>query len=527
MKYKAKFTFEARASKLNNDVTDLVAHASLDNLKPLVPQVDFDANKDLASCAFPAANVNEFNDNGDGIDSATAVRIAKTFIHKPLNIEHSQFDIIGHMVSAGFCAKMDNAPLSDETVLATNEPLNLALGGVIYKRLWGGLVDLIEEQGLPKTERRKEIEERFGEGSLSASWELAFSTFKIAVGNKYLKNCEIVADDKVEEYKEYLKCFGGSGYDKEGRPVFRLIVDGEDEDDKVIGTAVGFAFNPAADVRGILIKLKNDVPSKDTKEESDAGVEVKVEVEVEEESEKCPECGEDMEDDSEGKKICAKCGDKMKAAASKTKKVENLFSVSSFLVVTDDDKVKLNTMDINLFKESLKGLTFDTPEAAVASVSAKFEEALLKANDEFLAKENEAKNLATKAQKDATELRASVDTLTAQVADLQRIADGFKAESDAMRKDIALASAVDEFKAKYNVDEKVLEIVKAELADVCTDADKKAKAFEKYAVIYAEKVRKATQQVVVASKDNPPPNSSASANSLSTRFTEFKVTIEK
>lgn len=518
MKYKAKFTFEARASKLNNDVTDLVAHASLENLKPLVPQVDFDANKDLASCAFPAANVNEFNDNGDGIDSATAVRIAKTFVHKPLNIEHGQFDIIGHMVSAGFCAKMDNAPLSDETVLATNEPLNLALGGVIYKRLWGGLVDLIEEQGLPKTERRKEIEEMFGEGSLSASWELAFNTFKIAVGNKYLKNCEIVADDKVEEYKEYLKCFGGSGYDKEGRPVFRLIVDGEDEDDKVIGTAVGFTFNPAADVQGILIKLKNDPPKTET------AAEVEIEIKVEQ---KRPECGEDMEEDSEGKKICAKCNTKMKAAASKTKKVENLFSVSSFLVVTEDDKVKLNTMDIKQFLESLKSTRADTPEAAIASVSAKFEEALLKANEEFVAKENEAKDLAAKAEKDATELRASVETLTTQVADLKRIADEAKTENDKMKREVALASAVEEFKAKYAVDEKVLEIVKAELADACTDADKKAKAFEKYAVIYAEKVRKATQQVAIASKDNAPPNSSAPANTLSSRFTELKVSIVK
>lgn len=526
MKYTAKFTFEARASKIDKNASEMVANASLENLNPLIPQVDFDANRDLASCAFPAANVNEFNENGDGIDSATAVRIARTFIHKPLNIEHGQFDIIGHMVTAGFCAKMDNAPLSDETVLATNEPLNLALGGVIYKRLWGGLVDLIEEQGLPKSERRKELEEMFGDGTLSASWEVAFSDYKIAVGNKYLKNCTIVADEQKEEYKAYLKCFGGSGYDKEGRPVFRLIVDGEDEDDKVVGTAVGFTFNPAADVKGILVKLKNTAASED-EEDDDAEGETKVEIEVE--VKKC-DCGEEMEDSGDGKMECAKCKDKMQAAASKTaqtKKVEKIFSVSSFLVVTADDKVKLNTMDIKAFLESLKSTQADTAEAAIASVSVKFEEALLRANEEFLAKENEAKNLAAQAKQEAETLRASVEQLTAQTAELKRLADEAKAESDAMKKDIALASAVEEFKTKYNVDEKVLEIVKAELADVCTDADKKAKTFEKYAVIYAEKVRKATQQVAVASKDAAPPNSSAAANTLSKRFTELKVTIEK
>ena len=526
MKYKTRFIFEALASKINKDASEMVSKASLENLKPLIPQVDFDANRDLASCAFPAANINEFNENGDGIDSATAVRIASTFIHKPINIEHGQFDIIGHMVTAGFCAKIDNAPLTSETVLATNEPLNLALGGVIYKRLWGGLVDLIEEQGLPKTERRKELEEMFGDGSLSASWEVAFSNYKIAVGNKYLKNCTIIGEDEMEEYKSYLKCFGGSGYDKEGRPVFRLIADGEGEDEKAVGVAVGFTFNPAADVKGILVKLKNEVAaSQDGVEKKEAdGTEIKIEIEVEE---KCEECGEDMEDGADGKKICAECGNKMKAAASKKKKVEKIFSVSSFLVVTDDDKAKLNTMDIKAFLESLKSVQADTTEAAIASVSVKFEEALLRANEEFLAKENEAKNLAAAAKQEAETLRASVEQLIQQTAELKRMADEAKAESDAMKKDIALATALDEFKAKYNVDEKVLEIVKAELADVCADAEKKAKTFEKYAVIYAEKVRKPAQQVAIASKDNPPPNSSAPANTLSQRFTEFKVTIEK
>ena len=61
--------------------------------------------------AFNAAVVNEFNKNGDGIDTRNRNRFCTTVIHKPTNIEHNKKKIVGHIVNAGF------SDYSDSTIL--------------------------------------------------------------------------------------------------------------------------------------------------------------------------------------------------------------------------------------------------------------------------------------------------------------------------------------------------------------------------------------------------------------------------
>ena len=58
----------------------------------LLPE-DFDPeqNIDVLPVVFNLAKVNEFNKNGDGIDSKTAVAAVKRFINKPINIEHKEY----------------------------------------------------------------------------------------------------------------------------------------------------------------------------------------------------------------------------------------------------------------------------------------------------------------------------------------------------------------------------------------------------------------------------------------------------
>jgi hypothetical protein len=71
--------------------------------KSLIPE-DFDPsdNIDVLPVVFNLAVVNEFNKNGDGIDSATAVDAVKRFINKPINIEHKKQKIVGHIINASF-----------------------------------------------------------------------------------------------------------------------------------------------------------------------------------------------------------------------------------------------------------------------------------------------------------------------------------------------------------------------------------------------------------------------------------------
>ena len=101
-KFTTQFDFEVFATDdLEKDLN--ISVASLDNLKPLIPQgIDLDRNIDLVGAAFNAAIVNRFNRNGDGIDSATAKDLLGYFVHKPTNIEHKKQKVVGHIINAAF-----------------------------------------------------------------------------------------------------------------------------------------------------------------------------------------------------------------------------------------------------------------------------------------------------------------------------------------------------------------------------------------------------------------------------------------
>jgi len=103
MSYKYTTKFDASISPCEIGEASFISLASLDNLQSLVPkEINFEENIDLMGVAFNAAVVNTFNRNGDGIDSATAAKFTKNFIHKPTNIEHDKEKIVGHIATAGF-----------------------------------------------------------------------------------------------------------------------------------------------------------------------------------------------------------------------------------------------------------------------------------------------------------------------------------------------------------------------------------------------------------------------------------------
>lgn len=494
-KYTAKFDFVVRGSSFKKGTQ--IAHASLEPLAALMPEIDFECNSDLASVAFPATCINEFNDNGHGISSEVAVAVAKNFLHKPINIEHGQYDIVGHLITVGFSDKASGEIITEEAALKMRSTYNLSLGGVIYKRIWSGLVDAIERQNLPKTSRDEEWDEMFPMPLFSASWEIGFEDYVIAIGNKYLEKCELIEDEAgIEKYSKFLKWKGGTGFDEEGRPVFCLIVG------EATPLGIGFTSNPAADVQGILIKAKSE------KEDEE----------------------EDEEEEDEAKKKCA--------ASVQAKKDEEKSSLFPVLVVSAFEKLRIShNMTPEQIKELLKGaMGADAPETAVASLQTVFTKALEDANAAWKTEKSALETAKAEIEAQAKALKEQVEASKAEVAklndkatSLQSKIDELTSETEATKKDIALAAAVERFTGLYKVEADALEIVKAELAEVCTDSDKTDKTFKKYAVLFASSVIKpeGKKEVAIASKDNPPPNSSQPANSLSQKFTEFKVSITK
>lgn len=247
-KYKTQFDFSIYATNdLENDLS--ISIASLENLKPLIPKsVDLKKNIDLVGVAFNAAVVNKFNKNGDGIDSYTAKEIVKYFINKPTNIEHKKEKVVGHIVNAGFTDLENSEVLTSTEALKKEDPYFLSLAAVVYKTVNPDFANALLKSSDSENSLFK---------SISASWELGFNDYSIAVGSQDLNEARIISEpEEVEKFKHYLKSFGGSGKLENGQPVYRLVTG------EVFPLGIGFTSNPAADVKGVYIEKNEDIKIK-------------------------------------------------------------------------------------------------------------------------------------------------------------------------------------------------------------------------------------------------------------------------
>jgi len=247
--YKYTTTFDSVVFASSDIESSNISKASLDSLRPLIPQnIDLDRNIDLLGVAFNAAVVNKFNKNGDGIASEAAVAIKDYFVHKPTNIEHDRDRIVGHIVSAGFSRYDDSAELmSDDEALITEGAYNIALAAVVYKTASKEFADLV----MNSTDEESDYYQ-----TVSTSWEVGFNDYVISVGGDDLHESTIVSDpQEVEAYSPYLKALGGKGTLKDGRKVNRLIVG------DIYPLGIGFTSNPAADVKGLITKQGKSKPA--------------------------------------------------------------------------------------------------------------------------------------------------------------------------------------------------------------------------------------------------------------------------
>lgn len=232
-----------------------ITRASLENLSSLIPndEVDLNENIDLLGVAFNAALVNRFNKNDDGIDTETALRIAKLFKHKPTNIEHKKEKVVGHILTTGFSRYGDSQILTPDELNNYSDVFNISLGAVVYK--------FVNKEFALALQASSEDSSSEYYGKISTSWELGFNDYKIAIGSDNLKDAEIVSDQKhIEELKGKLKSYGGSGRLDDGTKIYRLVVG------EVYPLGIGFTTNPAADVNGIITdKAENYEPKEERK----------------------------------------------------------------------------------------------------------------------------------------------------------------------------------------------------------------------------------------------------------------------
>lgn len=225
-----------------------ISQASLDNLKPLIPQdVDLTKNIDLLGVAFNAAVVNKFNKNGDGIDTSTAIAVSDYFVHKPTNIEHNKEKVVGHIVSSSFSDFNTSELLQAESLTDFNGPFNISLGALVYKIVNPSFANMLEQAS------------DGGEyhNMISASWEIGFNDFYIAVGSDNLSEAEIVTDkNKIKDLQKYLRAYDGEGKMDDGTIVNRLVIG------DIYPLGIGFTSNPAAEVEGVIVENQESAQAK-------------------------------------------------------------------------------------------------------------------------------------------------------------------------------------------------------------------------------------------------------------------------
>ena len=238
MDYKYTTTFDCPLLACEISESSLISKASLESLAPLLPtDVDYGSNIDLLGVAFNAAVVNKFNKNGDGMDSATAVKYTKNFIHKPTNIEHDKQKVVGHVASAGYSSFGDNKLLSEEEAKEKEKPFNIALGAIIYKGVNPSFTKLVESSLDPENGSYQKV---------SASWEVGFNSYVLAVGSDLLSESRIVSDpDEILKLQGFLRSFGGNGKTDKGETINRLIMG------DIYPLGIAYTLNPAAQVKGL------------------------------------------------------------------------------------------------------------------------------------------------------------------------------------------------------------------------------------------------------------------------------------
>lgn len=237
-----------------------LALASLVEVQQFLPSIDTHTNLDLMPVAFNACVVNRVNKNRDVIDTQTALAMYKQFINKPINVEHNRTKVIGVIVSAGFSEFGSDRLLTEEQVSGMKSPFNIVLGGIIWRVVAPELSDHIEEASDPTSTKYL---------SVSASWELGFTDYRVALfeaGDKNLTQAKKIISDpaEVESVKDSLTSLGGDG---KVQDLFAYRMPSYE----VLPLGIGFTEKPAAEVKGIATNKTPELGVKNNEAFDDKG----------------------------------------------------------------------------------------------------------------------------------------------------------------------------------------------------------------------------------------------------------------
>ena len=440
-KYTTRFSESILASSDIETGELNISKASLAPLKPLIPsEVDLDKNIDLMAVAFNAAVVNKFNRNGDGIDSATANAINKYFIHKPTNIEHIKNKVVGHIVSAGFSSYGSNEMI--ENVSEVVDPFNIALGAVVYRTVNPAFANMIEMSNDAESDYHQAV---------SASWEIGFNEYVIALGSDNLKEAELVTDKtQIEELKGYLKAMDGPGQMDDGTKVYRLVTR------NIYPLGIGFTTNPAADVKGLIMEepTAKTVTFKEKRREASMPISVN---------------NEEFLD-----------------------KLQNFSSHSNKNTVKPIKDVKI--METQKLIDKLESLLTQevekndfSPQEAVASIGSVVSEAIREKNEEYKQQLADAETEKEKLLEAQAELETSVQGLKEQLASTQEQLQTLESANQERAAQELFNARMDKVNEEYDLSDEDRQILASEVKDLDSSEESFDSYQEKLSVVWKHK----------------------------------------
>ena len=479
-KYKTSFLQPILASADIDQENIKISKASLSDLKGLMPEsVDLDKNIDLVGVAFNAAVVNRFNKNHDGISTETALAVKDYFVHKPTNIEHKKQRIVGHIVSAGFSSYGDNELFDEEDLADYRDPFNISLGAVVYRMVDKKFAELLNKSVDPESSMYNQV---------SASWEIGFNDYQIAVGSDNLAEAEIITDQKqIEELSQYLKATDGSGEMEDGTIVRRLVVG------DVYPLGIGFTSNPAADVEGVVLTEQDD------------------QLEI-----------------SDRRDLAADLDERSERILKNILNFKNNISQSEKNTVKSERESNSNIMNTNQLVQEIKSvldeklssekMSKDTFAAeSVASISDIVNQAIREKNEEYKKDLSSAKEEKAKVEAQHQELTASVEEMKQKLEAAEEKIRQFEDEQSRQKALACFNARMEAVEQDYELNEADLKIVASEVKELTETDEAFASYQEKLAVVFAHKSKEHLQ----AEKNK---FDGAVAEAVEKRITEMKET---
>ena len=440
-KYKTQFSSPVKPA-VSEEKDKYLAMASLQKIKRFLPDVDVEKDIDLLPIAFNSFVANRVNKNGDVVDTKTSIEIFEHFKNKPINVEHNRHHVVGTILTAGFSEFGTDRPLTLEDVQGMEGPFNVTLGGVVWKVVDSLISDKIEEAGDPSSEHYLRI---------SASWELGFDKYVLALVNKdekNLENAEIISDkDSIEELKEFMKSNGGTGVTDDGKEIFRKVVGSN-----VVPLGIGLTESPAADVKGVMV--------------NDDGVDIHIK-----EKEKLS--------NSEKKQTTEQI--------SEPEAQENLNNEKTISQVVK--KVVNENKDSTMQIKNIKDITDESLKEVSASVISDFiESELEKASEQYTAEKREVEDALSAAKEVSEKLQSEHDEMKEELESAKSAIEKMEAEEAKRQKQEQFSDRMNSLDEKYDLTDEEREVIASDIKDL--DDEAYAGYSEKMGVLLSDKEKK-------------------------------------